>query len=378
MSNSRIDFLYLSENDMIQAGVKDMDGCIETMEDMLKLLKVGDYRMGGENGNSHGVMMTFPEEEIFPGMPTDSPDRRFMAMPAYLGGEFQTAGMKWYGSNIENKEKMLPRSILMLTLNDKDTGAPLAHMSANVLSAYRTGAIPGVGMKYLAKEDATVVGIIGPGVINRTGLAAAISARPAIDTIKVKGRSQRSMDDFIDFVHAEFPHIENIIVVDKDEDAVRDCDIVCICTSCPTGDIRQFPLIEEEWLSPGTLLCCPAAARFDDDFYVNRARHVVDNIALYEAWAEEYPYPTFETIPIPACHAMDLIKDGKMSKDQIDDIADILTGEIPVHRNEGEVIIYSIGGMPIEDVAWGTKVYRNALKKGIGTKLNLWEEPLLA
>ncbi len=35
--------------------------------------------------------------------------------------------------------------------------------------------------------------------------------------------------------------------------------------------------------------------------------------------------------------------------------------------------MYSIGGMPVEDVAWGTMVYRNALKKGIGTKLKLWD-----
>ena len=42
---------------------------------------------------------------------------------------------------------------------------------------------------------------------------------------------------------------------------------------------------------------------------------------------------------------------------------------------EGEVIIYSVGGMPIEDIAWGTMVYRNALKKGIGQTLNLWDVP---
>ena len=75
-------------------------------------------------------------------MPKNADDRRFMAMPAYLGGRFDMAGVKWYGSNAENRKKGLPRSILMLTLNDKDTGAPLAYMSANILSAYRTGAVP--------------------------------------------------------------------------------------------------------------------------------------------------------------------------------------------------------------------------------------------
>ena len=52
--DTKIDFLYLSEPDMVKAGVKDMSACIESMEDMLKLLKAGDYMMGGENHNSRG------------------------------------------------------------------------------------------------------------------------------------------------------------------------------------------------------------------------------------------------------------------------------------------------------------------------------------
>lgn len=153
MAYPKIDFLYLNEEDMVKAGVKDMASCVETMEEMFKLLKIGNYRMGGANGNSHGCMVMFPEKSKFSEMPVDGPDRRFMAMPAYLGGKFDMAGMKWYGSNTENKQKGLPRSILTLILNDKDTGAPKAFMSANILSAYRTGAVPGVGFKYFAKDD---------------------------------------------------------------------------------------------------------------------------------------------------------------------------------------------------------------------------------
>ena len=85
MEYPKVDFLYLSEQDMIAAGVKDMGGCIEAMEEMFKLLKAGNYRMGGANGNSHGCMVTFPAKSPFPEMPVDGPDRRFMAMPAYLG-----------------------------------------------------------------------------------------------------------------------------------------------------------------------------------------------------------------------------------------------------------------------------------------------------
>lgn len=378
MTNSKIDFLYLSEGDMIEAGVKDISSCVNAMEDMFKLLKVGDFRMGGANGFSHGCMVTFPEESPFPNMPLDGPDRRFMAMPAYLGGKFNMAGAKWYGSNSENRKKGLPRSILMLTLNDKDTGAPVAHMSANIISAYRTGAIPGVGVKYLAHENAKVVGIIGPGVMGKTALASFISVRPSIEKVKIKGRSEKSINDFVKYVKEEFPSVKNIEVVDDIKEAVKDSDIVCIATSATIGNIDEYPYVKEEWIKPGAVICCPASARFDEDFLLNRARNVTDCLHLYEAWAEEYPYPTFLSIPMPALNCMDLIFEGKMKKEEIHDLGDILMGKLPARRNDKEITIYSIGGMPVEDVAWGTIVYRNALKKGIGTKLNLWDKPELA
>lgn len=374
MEYPRIDILYLNEDDMIAAGVKDMAGCVDAMEEMFKLMKIGDYRMGGANGNSHGCMVMFPEKSPFPEMPLDGPDRRFMAMPAYLGGKFDMAGMKWYGSNVENKEKGLPRSILMLILNDKDTGAPLAFMSANILSAYRTGAVPGVGIKYFAREDADTVGIIGPGVMNKTALAATMVVRPTVKKIKVKGRGQKSLNNFIDYVKEEYPGVE-VTAADSIEEAVRDADIVLASTSTPTGDPSEYPYIAEEWIKPGAVIESTAALRFDDDFIINRARTVTDNIMLYEAWEEEMKPNAYNTIPIPAVHVEDLITEGKMTAAQIDDLGDVLLGKIPVHRREGEIVIYSVGGMPIEDVAWGTMVYRNALEKGIGTKLNLWETP---
>lgn len=377
MAYPRIDFLYLSEQDMIKAGVKDMAGCVEAMEEMFKLLKIGDYRMGGANGNSHGCMVMFPEKSPFPEMPIDGPDRRYMAMPAYLGAPFDMAGMKWYGSNVENKEKGLPRSILTLILNDKDTGAPLAFMSANILSAYRTGAVPGVGFKYFAKEDAETIGIVGPGVMSKTALAAAMAVRPSLKTVKVKGRGKASLNAFIEYVHNEYPDVE-VYAVDSIEEAVRDSDIVSVSTSSPTGDPALYPYIAEEWIKPGAIIESTAALRFDDDFIINRARTVTDNIKLYEAWEEEMKPDAYNIVPIPAVRVMDLIAEGKMKLDQIDDLGDVIMGKIPVHRDPNEIVIYSVGGMPIEDIAWGTIVYRNALEKGIGVKLNLWETPELA
>jgi len=374
--SQQIDFLYLSEPDMIAAGVTDMAECVDTMTDMLALFARGDYRMAGTENNSHGAQIYFPEESPFAGMPLDAPDRRFMAMPAYLGGDYQVAGCKWYGSNVENKKRGLPRSILMFTLNDKDTGAPLAIMSANLLSAYRTGAIPGVGARYLAREDAKVVGIIGPGPMNRTSLESFIAVRPGIDTVKVAGRSQEGVDAFIAWARAKFPQITSFEQVANMEAAVRGSDIVSIAVPSASGS-ENYPYVADEWVKPGAFICCSAHLQLEEGL-VQRSRHVADARKIYQAWAAELPVPAHETVGIWGISLVDRVRDGRMAPEQFEDVGEIIDGLTPGRTHDDEIFIYSVGGMPVEDVAWATKVYRNALERGIGTKLNLWQTPELA
>lgn len=375
--DTRIKFLYLSEPDMIKAGVKNMDQCVEAMEDLLVTLNKGDYVMAGVNHNSHGAQVIFPDDPQFEGMPKNADDRRFMAMPAYLGGKYQMAGMKWYGSNCENKASGLPRSILMMMLNDKDTGAPLALMSANLVSCYRTGAIPGVGAKYLAGKDSETVTIIGPGVMGRTCLLAFLSVCPKITTVKVKGRGQRSLHAFEEFVKKECPQIQQVIVCDSMEEAVKDSDIICVTSTAPVKEI-DFPYIAEDWVKKGALICLPSAARFDDDFLINRCKKVVDNYKLYEAWAEEFPYPSYEMVQIIGSKFTDYLHEGRIQREDIVDIADIINKKHPGRESDDEIIVYSVGGMPVEDIAWGSTIYRNALKEGIGVELPLWDQPDMA
>ena len=176
-----------------------------------------------------------------------------------------------------------------------------------------------------------------------------MAVRPGIETIKIKGSSpsSKSAKEFARFAEETYPAISNVEIVGTEEDAVRDCDIICIATSSPTGNIEDYPYIKECWIKPGALFCCPAAARFDDDFILHRARTIADNTMLYEAWEEEMDFPAYETIPIPAVHCMDLITEGRMKPSQIDDLGDILIGKIPTHRKNNEIIVYSIGGMPV-------------------------------
>ena len=376
--NTKIDFIYLSEEDMIKAGVTDMAQCVDTMEDMFALLHKGDYRMAGPNNDSHGAMITFPEESPFPTMPKPTADRRLMAMPAYLGGDFQTCGVKWYGSNIANREHGLPRSILMMILNDIETSAPLAMMSANLLSAYRTGAIPGVGARHLAREDAKVIGLLGPGVMGKTTVASFMAVRPNIDTIKIKGRGKKNLDSFVAWVKETYPQLTNIQVVDSIEEVVRGSDLVSFCNSGEVGDPSLYPMVKHEWVKPGAFLAMPASCSLDDGMSSDNVRKVMDSIGLYKAWYEEVPKPAHNHIPLVGMRFMDMIDANLMAESDLEDLGAIVSGDTPARKNDEEIIIMSVGGMPVEDVAWATVVYRNAVEKGIGVSLNLWNTPALA
>lgn len=375
-SDTRVSFTFLSEPDIIAAGATDMPACIDVMEDTFRLLSLGDYRLSGKNKNSHGAFITFPEHPRFAGMPADGPDRRFLAMPAYLGGSYHMAGIKWYGSNVENRTRGLPRSILTLMLNDPDTGAPVCLMSANLISSYRTAAVPAVGVRHLARAECRTVGIVGPGVMNKTTLRSFFSERPMIDTVKIKGRGKRSLDSYVAYVKEQFPQITHIEVVDTLEEAVRGCDLVSIATN-ENGGPETYPYIERSWVKPGAVVCMPSDGDADHEpFRDGSWKMVCDLYPMYEDWRDEFG--RHDECGTLGNLWVDMVDDGELDRAQVVDLGDIVRGVAPGRTDDDEVFFFSIGGIPVEDVSWGTVVYRRAQELGLGQELVLWDEPALA
>jgi N-[(2S)-2-amino-2-carboxyethyl]-L-glutamate dehydrogenase len=378
--DTKIDFLYLSEEDMLRAGVRDMRGCIDTMQEVFSLMSNGDYRMGGASGNDHGIKLEFPKESDIPGMPLDGPDRRFFAMPAYVGGKFHMCGIKCYGSNQHNRSLGLPRSILMLTLMDPDTGAPVAYMSANVLSAVRTGAMPGLGARLLCAKNPKIASIIGPGVMGKTAIEALLTEQPDIDTVKVKGRSQKGIDGFINYCKERFPQVKQYIVCKDYEAACRDADIICFGTN-NAPKFEDNPYVKGEWLKPGALVISTSALLMDGDFLADRSKCklIADNYKMYAGWGSGKKYPTQKSVStLLGMLFYDLVTTGKIRSEDITDIGDIINGYKPGRTSEEQIIVYAVGGMPTEDVGWGCECLRKAKELGIGQKLNLWSTPELA
>ena len=373
-----LEFRYLNEEEMIQAGVKDMARCITAMEDMFILLNKEDYRMGGENANEHGIRVSFPKTTTIEGMPTHKPDFRFMAMPAYLGGRFKMFGIKSYGSNPDNIKKELPRSILMMSLMDATTGAPIAYMSANILSAMRTGATCGLGAKHLSVKTSKVVAIIGPGTMSRYTMEAFVEAQPTIETVKIKGRGQANIERFIDFCKSEFPGIKNYVVCDTLEDVCNDADIVFYGTT-NAAKYEDNPTVKKAWLKKGALVVAASALLVDTEFLSDSGVKLIsDNYKMYDGWGSGQPLPTQKNVStLLGMGFYDAVTEGRISRDSITEIGEILCNEKPGRDSEDQIILYAVGGMPIEDVAWANDVYDVAVEKGIGTVLKVWNHPEL-
>ncbi|WOX25999.1 2,3-diaminopropionate biosynthesis protein SbnB [Streptomyces solicathayae] len=112
----------------------------------------------GETINPNSYFLRFPQR----------PNARIIALPAYLGGEQEVAGIKWISSFPDNVARNVPRASAALLLNDMATGYPFACLEASQISAARTAASAAVAATALqGGASAGRVAVIGAGVISR-------------------------------------------------------------------------------------------------------------------------------------------------------------------------------------------------------------------
>ena len=379
-----IDFLYLNEPDMIKAGVLDELRCIEAMRSTISLFGKKDYLLGGPKADEHGLQVNFPFESDIPGFPLDDgPDRRFMAMPAYLGGKYHIAGEKYYGSNSHNTRKGLPRSILMVMLSDVETGAPIALESANLLSAMRTGAMPAMAAQYLAKKDSKVLSIIGPGAIGKCAMNCLLAVLPEIDEIRIKGSSIKSASaaGLVKYIVEKYPRIEKISICSSLQEACEGADVVSEAMSVNKADMEEF---KPEWFEPGCTVFSLGSFYFTEYDKLPSVTMVVDNYGMYDkymknfmaiGWTDELGRRRkWGAMGMNFVH---LVDEGVIAREDVINLADIVNGECGGRKSDDEIIYCSIGGMPLEDLSWGYECYETASKLGIGQNLDLWDEPYL-
>lgn len=323
-----------------------MSLAIEVMESVFSLHQKEDY--------------VLPNKSVLRWGDIDSETTRgrVNSMPASIGGEFQSVGIKWISSSPTNPDKYgLPRASGIIILNDYETLFPKAIMDGMLLSAMRTGANSGVAAKYLAREDSKVLGLIGAGAQNKTQLMAMKSVLKNLTEVKINDLNKERAHLFAEEMNEKvnLP----IKVVDTAEEAVRGSDVFI------TATVSKTPIVKYEWIDKGSLYLHVGSHECEYEVIEKADKIVVDD------W-EELKHRGVETISL-------MYAEGEFNESRIDaQLGEIVNNIKHGRMNNDEFIYFNSVGMGIQDVALASVVYEKAVEKKIGKQLNMWGNPTFA
>lgn len=172
------------------------------------------------------------------------PDATLLLMPAWIEGKY--LGVKQVNVFPGNSARGLPGLSGHYLLSCARTGHHLAQFEANELTARRTAAASALAARYLAREDASELLMVGAGRMARRLIPAHRAIRP-IQRVRIWDIREESAQALAEEFRAEGIDAEAVAEHGLAEAAGR-ADII----SCAT--LSRDPLIRGEWLSPGTHL----------------------------------------------------------------------------------------------------------------------------
>jgi ornithine cyclodeaminase/alanine dehydrogenase-like protein (mu-crystallin family) len=273
------------------------------------------------------------------------PDAFIHAMPAYLS-RAAAAGIKWVSGFPQNLERGLPYISGLFVLNDVETGFPLSVMDCAWITGMRTGAASAVAARYLARGDASTVGIVACGLQGRTNLEALSCLFPLqrVHAFDIRPAAARAFSDEM----SRKLELE-VVPVETVEESVRGMDL--IVTSGPILK-DPVPTIPAGWMEPGSF-ACPLDF---DSYWTGEALGQVDKLATDDrgqlSYYREVGY--FKSTPEPYA-----------------DLGDIVTGAAPGRESPEERTLSLNLGLAIEDVATARLIYTRAMSEGVGRDLPL-------
>lgn len=337
-----VDILFLNNKAMEAVGVNDMNAAIQDVERAYVLNQTEDVINPGKCVLRWGK--TVEDENVM---------GRINAMPGYVGGEYDMAGIKWIGSGPMNYKKGLPRASVTIILNDPDTKLPVCVADGTAISAVRTGASGGIAIKLLAKSNARTMLICGAGAQAHTQLEAAVLVRPALDTVYVYDIREENARRFADINGQKYPNIRFVVTNDV-ESATKDSDII----DCVT--LATEPFIKGEWLKKGALVMNMADYEVENDCVQRASKVVVD------FW-EGIKHRMISTVAL-------MWRDGLFKDEDLHaELGQILNGTKAPRENDDEIIYFNAVGAGILDIAVAARCCKEAKKAGKGIRVPFWE-----
>jgi ornithine cyclodeaminase/alanine dehydrogenase-like protein (mu-crystallin family) len=253
----------------------------------------------------------------------DPPGGFFGLMPALSDG----LGLKIVTFYPSNAERGLPTHMATIFLVDPQTGAPLAIMDGRLITEMRTAAVSAVATKLLAREDASVLAILGSGVQARSHYEALRLVRH-FEEIRIWSQTPAHASKFADEIGGKAMSAE---------EAVREADVVVTVTS------SRIPVLKGAWLKAGCHVnavgaCRPDWRELDDDAMRN-----VIFVDSREAAMKE---------------SGDVLLSGAQIRGEL---GEALAGKILIRKED--ITIFKSLGMAVEDIAAALLVYLSGNNK---------------
>jgi ornithine cyclodeaminase/alanine dehydrogenase-like protein (mu-crystallin family) len=267
-------------------------------------------------------------------------DEAFLGLPAWQPGE--AIGVKLVTVFPANPAAGRPSVQAVYVLFDGSTGDPVALIDGTELTYRKTAADSGLGARFLAREDATTLLMVGAGGLARHLIAAHLAIRPSLERVLVWNRTRSKAEAVAAAVGA------GAVVVDSLADAVPEAGVIS------TATMTAEPLVEGRWLRPGTHLDLVGAFRPDhrevDDEAVLRAELYVDH--------REAPLTEGGDLAIPLAAGRITAADVRA------DLYELCRGEVPGRTDPDAITLFKNGGGGHLDLMTASFLWRRAASEG--------------
>jgi len=200
-------------------------------------------------------------------IPTSDPDKIYQwgtmeggSMSGYFAIRMKSDVIyeqEYQGAITQEKYCVRPGSFCgLIMLNSIENGEPLAMINDGYLQHMRVGADSGIGAKYMARQDATVVGMIGSGGMARSHVESFLQARPNLKKIQVYSPTKANREAYAKEISTEYGL--EVVPMSHPQDVYKGAHIVAGCTD------SAVPIVIGKWLEEGTHVTC-VGGKPDDD-----------------------------------------------------------------------------------------------------------------
>ena len=243
----------------------------------------------------------------------------------------------------------------LLCLYSSRTGEPLAFVHDGYLQKFRVAGTAAIGTRYLAREDARVMALIGTGWQAQAEVLCNAAVRK-LERVQLYSPTPGHSEAFAQRWSPEIG--VEIVPVASAREAVRGADFVITATNAPE------PVVFADWLEPGQFVTGVKDLELD---LAGWERCDVLTTNRHGSMWHRYAIGGTEVIPEQGRHYWG--KPSTIDWDAMPLLGDVVAGSHPGRTSDDQITGLLLQGDGIQFAAVGARVYKLCRERGLGTEI---------